>query len=104
MTAHRAELERRIASGDPDLVPWGLVDLGVLHVAEGRPAEAEEALRAALETGHPSQAPRAAFELAMLLEARGEPEAAAEAYAIVLAGGVTEYAGPAVCGMRRLRR
>jgi tetratricopeptide (TPR) repeat protein len=104
VTADRAELERRIASGDPDLVPWGLVDMGALLVAEGRPAEAERAFRAALETRHPTQAPRAAFELALLLEARGEPDAAAEAYATVLAGGASEYAGPAVCGMRRLAR
>ena len=64
-----------------------------------RPAKAE-LMR---QTAHEGQAPRAAFELAQLYEEHGDIEGAREAYRIVLEAGGHGLAGPAVCGLRRLK-
>ncbi len=96
------ELETIVAGGDPDLAAMALVDLGQLFEHDGLTSEAEAAYREAAATGHPGQAPRAAFELARLLEARGDNEEALAIYHYLLSGGMTEFVGPAVCGMRRL--
>ena len=98
----RRELESAIAGSDPDLAAMALVDLGQLFERDGLASQAEAAYREAAATGHPGQAPRAAFELARLLESRGDNEEALAIYRYLLSGGMTEFAGPAVCGMRRL--
>lgn len=99
----RTALEQAVGGEDLDLAVMALVDLGLLHEREGREVEAEEAYREVIATGHPGQAPRAAYELARLLEARGDTAEARAAYGYVLSTGASEYAGPSVCGLRRLR-
>ena len=89
---------------DLDAAVMALVELAQLHEAEGRPSDAEEAYREVVATGHAGQAPRAAFELARIYEARGDNNEAQAAYRYLLSAGMSEYAGPAVCGLRRLGR
>jgi Tfp pilus assembly protein PilF len=97
------ELQAVVDGNDADQAAVALVELGLAHLEAGRPDLAEAALLRAIETGHEGQAPRAAFELAQLYEAHGDSEGAREAYRIVLESGGHGLAGPAVCGLRRLK-
>jgi Tfp pilus assembly protein PilF len=96
-------LEAIAAGPDADAAAVALVELGLAHRAAGRPDLAEAVLIRVIETGHEGQAPRAAFELAQLYEDHGDAEGAREAYRIVLEAGGHGLAGPAACGLRRLR-
>jgi tetratricopeptide (TPR) repeat protein len=100
----RTALEALIAGKDHDLAAMALFDLARLYETEGQVDIAEDAYRELVADGHPGQAPRAAFELARLFEARGETREAKAAYRYLLSGGMSEFAGPAVCGLRRLER
>lgn len=97
------ELRAVVDGDDADQAAVALVELGLAHQEAGRPDLAEAAFLRVIETGHEGQAPRAAFELAQLYEAHGDSEGAREAYRIVLESGGHGLAGPAVCGLRRLK-
>jgi len=97
------ELQAVIDGDDADAAAVALVDLGIVHRDAGLPDLAEAAFIRVIETGHEGQAPRAAFELAQLYEAHGDADGAREAYRYVLDTGGHGFAGPAVCGLRRLR-
>ena len=97
------ELQAVVDGDDTDQAAVALVELGLAHQEAGRPDLAEAAFLRVIETGHEGQAPRAAFELAQLYEAHGDSEGAREAYRIVLESGGHGLAGPAVCGLRRLK-
>jgi Tfp pilus assembly protein PilF len=97
------ELQAVVDGNDADQAAVALVELGLAHREAGRPDLAEAAFLRVIETGHEGQAPRAAFELAQLYEAHGDSEGAREAYRIVLESGGHGLAGPAVCGLRRLK-
>jgi tetratricopeptide (TPR) repeat protein len=97
------ELQAVVDGDDADRAAVALVELGLAHQEAGRPDLAEAAFLRVIETGHEGQAPRAAFELAQLYEAHGDREGARDAYRIVLESGGDGLAGPAVCGLRRLK-
>ncbi len=97
------ELQSIIDGDDADQAAVALVELGLVHQEAGRPDLAEAAFVRVIETAHEGQAPRAAFELAQLYEEHGDIEGAREAYRIVLEAGGHGLAGPAVCGLRRLK-
>ncbi len=100
----RIEELQAVADGpDADAAAVAMVELGLAHRDAGRPDLAEAAFIRAIDTGHEGQAPRAAFELAGLYEAHGDAEGAREAYRYVLECGGHGFAGPAACGLRRLR-
>lgn len=98
------ELQAIIDGDDADAAAVALVDLAILHRDAGRPAEAEDALLRVIQSGHEGQAPRAAYELAEMYEAHGDAEGAVAAYRFVLESGGHGLVGPAVCGLRRLKR
>jgi len=74
-----AAVRRAVASGDPDIVPYGLITLALLLQARDR-AAAKAALYQAIETGHPQWAPAAMRDLGDLLEHDGDYEAARTAF------------------------
>ena len=96
-------LQAIIDGDDADAAAVALVELGIAHRDAGRPDLAEEAFLRVIGTGHEGQAPRAAFELARMYEAHGDGDGAREAYRYVLESGGHGLAGPAICGLRRLR-
>lgn len=98
------ELQAVIDGPDPDAAAVALVELGIVHRDEGRPAKAEDAFLQVIHTGHEGQAPRAAYELAAMYEAHGDSEGAVAAYTFVLESGGHGLVAPAVCGLRRLKR
>ena len=74
-----AAARRAGASGDPDVVPHGLITLALVLPPRDR-AAAKAALYQAIETGHPQWAPAAMRDLGDLLEHDGDHEAARTAF------------------------
>jgi tetratricopeptide (TPR) repeat protein len=87
----REELQAIVDGADADQAAVALVELGLLHQADGRPDLAEAAYLRVIAGGHEGQAPRAAFELARLYEAHGDADGAREAYRYVLESGATAW-------------
>ena len=97
-------LEQHVQGEDLDQAVMALMELAAMDVVDGRLDDAEAAYGEVIATRHEGQAGRAAFELALLLEQRGDPVKARAVYQFLLTAGMTDYAGPAVCAMRRLTR
>jgi tetratricopeptide (TPR) repeat protein len=56
----------------------------------GRPEEAEQAYRQAIDSGHPDLAPMASYNLGLLLSEQGRPKEAEEAFELAISSGTSE--------------
>jgi tetratricopeptide (TPR) repeat protein len=93
-----------IASGDADIAPRAVYNLGLLLADQGDVEEAKAAYRQAIASGDADMAPTAAVNLGVLLAKQGDVEGAKAAYQQAIDSSHAEAASKAVGNLERLLR